>query len=152
MSPVITTVEPAWALPGARIAILGSHFPLPVEGPPHVLVNSTDARVVAASSRAIRVVVPADVAGGPATVRIDELPGEVGQLDIGRMLAADVHQVDSPAFDRAGRLYVTQSGGRDSKVPIPLFRISREGHREPVPVEIANPTSFALSKLSMSAR
>jgi sugar lactone lactonase YvrE len=141
---VFTAVDPPWALPGARVALIGTHFPLPSEGPPHVLVDAADARVVAASPRAIRVVVPPDAPGGHATVRVDELPGEIAQLEVARVLTTDVHQVDSPAFDLAGRLYVTQSGGRDTKVPVPLYRIDRAGAREPLAVDIANPTSIAL--------
>jgi sugar lactone lactonase YvrE len=144
VSSLITAVEPAWALPGARVAIHGSHFPLPAEGPPHVLINGADARVVGASPRTIRVLVPTDVETGPATVSIDELPGMSGHFDIGRVLATDVHQVDSPAFDRSGRLYATHSGGRDTKVPVPLHRFTREGIRQSLAVEIANPTSLAL--------
>jgi len=140
----VTTIDPPWALPGARVAILGSHFPLPSEGPPHVLIEGLDARVVAASSRVIRVVVPPDAAGGSASVRFDELPGETARLEVGRVLTTDVHQVDSPAFDRLGRLYVTQSGGRDTKVPVPLYRVGRDGTREPLAVEVANPTSLAV--------
>lgn len=144
MSALVTSVEPPWALPGGRVAILLSgHLPLPSDGPPHVLIDTADARVVGVSSRAIRVVVPSDVTGGRSTVRFDELPGESVQLEVGRLFATDVHQVDSPAFDRAGRLVVTHSGGRDTKAAVPLYRISRDGTREPLAVEIANPTSVA---------
>jgi DNA-binding beta-propeller fold protein YncE len=108
-----------------------------------VLVGARDARVVAASSQAIRLIVPAESEGGTTTVRIDELPGEVAHVEIGRVLATGVHQVDSPVFDEAGRLYVTQSGGRETRVPVPLYRIGRDGVREPLAVEIANPTSLA---------
>jgi sugar lactone lactonase YvrE len=41
-------------------------------------------------------------------------------------------------------LCVTHSGGRDTKVPVPLYRVARDGTREPLAVEIANPTSLAL--------
>jgi len=143
VAAVLTTVDPSWALPGGRVALVGAHFPLPPDGPPHVLVAGGDARVVAASSRTIRVVVPADAVGGHADVRVDELPGAVAPLEIARVVATDVHQVDSPAFDRAGRLYATQSGGRETKVPVPLFRIGPDGAREPLAVDIANPTSLA---------
>ena len=78
-------------------------------------------------------------------IRVDELPGEIGHVEIARVFATDVHQVDSPVFDRDGRLYVTQSGGRDNKVPVPMFRLSRDGAREPLAVDIANPTSLALA-------
>jgi len=40
--------------------------------------------------------------------------------------------VDSPAFDAQGRLYVTQSGARDTKSPIPLYRMGADAVREAV--------------------
>src|SRR5262245_57846643 len=60
------------------------------------------------------------------------------------MLTSGVHQVDSPAFDRKGRLYLTHSGSRDTKVAVPLYRVDHQGVREPIAVEIGNPTSLAL--------
>ena len=77
-------------------------------------------------------------------IRIDELLGETTSIEVARTLATGVHQVDSPAFDTQGRLYVTQSGSRDTKVPVPLYRIGLDGVREPLAVEVANPTSVAL--------
>ena len=117
---------------------------MPPDGPPHVLVGSRDAHVVAASHRSVRLTIPPDVEGGTVAVRIDELPGETAYLEIARALASGLHQVDSPAFDRFGRLYCTVSGGRGTKVPVPLYRLGPDGIREPVAVELANPTSLAL--------
>lgn len=77
-------------------------------------------------------------------VRIDELPGESGVVDVARVLTTGVHQVDSPLFDRQGRLYATHSGERDARVAVPLYRVGHDGVREPISVEIANPTSLAL--------
>jgi len=143
VSAVITTVQPRWAVPGGRVRISGTLLPVGVDGPPHVLVGRHDARVVAASHTAVRFVVPAASEGGTTAVRIDELPGETAYLEIARTLTTGVHQVDNPAFDGLGRLYVTQSGGRGSKVPVPLYRVSADGAREPLAVDIANPTSLA---------
>jgi sugar lactone lactonase YvrE len=131
-------------VPGGRIAIFGAHLPLPADGPPHALVGPHDARIVAASHDAIRLVVPVEAEGGTMPVRLDELAGETAYVEVARVFATGVHQVDSPAFDAAGRLCVTQSGGRDTKVPVPLYRISRDGVREPLAVAISNPTSLAL--------
>jgi sugar lactone lactonase YvrE len=144
VAQVISDVRPGWAVPGGRIAIVGVHLPLPADGPPHVLVGADDAQVVAASHSMVRLVVPPGSEGGTLSVRIDELPGETAYIDVARPLATDVHQVDSPAFDRKGRLYATHSGGRDSKAPVPLYRIGADGTREPLEVEIPNPTSLAL--------
>ena len=65
-------------------------------------------------------------------------------IEVARTLTTGLHQVDNPAFDGVGRLYATQSGGPGTKVPAPLYRVTRDGIREPVAIEIANPTSIAL--------
>lgn len=138
------TVEPSRALPGARVAVTGTHLPLPPEGLPHVLVGAADARVVAASPHRVRIVVPPDTEGGTLPVRIDECISEPAWLQVGRTLVSDVHMVDSPVFDREGRLYVTHSGSRDARPSVPLYRISHDGAKEALAIEIGNPTSLAL--------
>jgi sugar lactone lactonase YvrE len=144
VTQVITAVHPRWAVPGARVAVTGVHLPMPTDGPPHVLIGTHGAHVVAASKQGIRFIVPLDAEGGSMPIRIDELLGDAMPLEVARTLANGVHQVDSPVFDRQGRLYVTQSGSRDTKVPVPLYRIGLDGVREPLAVEVANPTSLAL--------
>jgi sugar lactone lactonase YvrE len=136
-------LQPAWALPGARVYLTSTHLPSPIDGPPRVFVGDDEARVIAASSRGIRFVVPPGSSGGTLTVRIEGAPDDGAPLLVGRMLTTDIHQVDSPLFDDAGRLYVTHSGGRDTHVPVPLYRIGSDGVREPLAVEIPNPTSLA---------
>jgi sugar lactone lactonase YvrE len=141
---VISSVRPGWVVPGARVTVEGTHLPVPADGPPHVLVGALDAHVVGASHRALRIRVPAEAEGGTAAIRIDELPGESAFVEVARPITAGVHQVDSPAFDQAGRLWVTHSGNRGSKAPVPLYRIGPDEVRHPVHVEISNPTSLAL--------
>ncbi len=136
--------DPVRAVPGARVAIRATHLPLPIDGLPHVLVGEKDARVVAASPRGVTIVIPADADPGEQIVRIDEIPGVSGRIIVGAVFATDVHQVDSPVFDRDGRLYVTRSGSRDAKPQVPLFRIGRNGVKTPLPVAIGNPTSLAI--------
>jgi sugar lactone lactonase YvrE len=152
---VISALRPGWAVPGAPVSIEGVHLPVPPGGAPHVLVGGSDAHVLSASHRALRMVVPPDAEGGTLAVRIDELPGETIYLQVAAVLASGVHQVDNPAFGADGRLYCTMSGGRDTKAAVALYRISREGGREPIAVDIANPTSQALGpdgRLYISSR
>jgi sugar lactone lactonase YvrE len=152
---VISALKPAWAVPGAAVTIEGVHLPVPADGPPHVLVGTKDAHVVAASHSSLTITVPDDAEPGSAPVRIDELPGETAYLEIGRPYASGVHQVDNPAFGSDGLLYCTVSGGRGSKSAVPLFRIGRDGARQPLPVDIANPTSLAVGpdgRLYVSSR
>jgi sugar lactone lactonase YvrE len=140
----ITEIRPAWAVPGARVTIVGAHLPLPAEGPPHVLMGGEDAHVVAASPHRIQVAVPPAAGGGMTSVHIDELPGQTAYLEVGRALITGIHQVDNPLFDARGQLYATESGTRGNRVAAPLFRVSAEGTRDPLKVDIANPTSLAL--------
>lgn len=131
-------------MPGARVTLLGARLPVPPDGPPQVTVAGREARVASASSQAITVVVPEDVPGGPQPVRVTGVTGESLMLDVARVVATDVHQVDSPLCDAGGSLYVTHSGGRESKAPVPMYRVRPDGTREPLGVEIANPTSLAM--------
>ena len=144
MAAVISSVRPGWVVPGGRVTVTGAHLPLPADGPPHVLVGAHDARVLGASRSHIRLTVPAAAEGGTTAVRIDELPGETAYVEVARQLATGLHQVDSPAFDAESRLYVTHSGGRDTKVPVSLYRLGRDGVREPLAIDLPNPTSIAL--------
>ena len=42
-----------------------------------------------------------------------------------------LHQVDNPAFDREGNLYVTFSGSRGQEAPVSIYVVRRNGSREP---------------------
>jgi sugar lactone lactonase YvrE len=140
---VTVSVHPQWALPGSSVLVRGRDLPVGSDGPPLARVAGHDAHVLAASARRVRVVVPAEVDGGPAEVRVDGVTDGLW-VEVASVLATGLHQVDSPAFDRDGRLYVTQSGGPGSKVSVPIYRLTRDGIREPVAVEVANPTGLAL--------
>ena len=61
-----------------------------------------------------------------------------------RRFATGLHQVDNPAFDRDGNLYVTYSGTRGQQVPVSIFRVRPDGTREPFCTGLVNPTSMAL--------
>lgn len=140
--PVLSTIRPKGAVPGGRVTLIGTHLPVPADGPPHVSIGGQAARVVSASSRAIGVLVP-EVAGGPLPVRVTELPSETLVLDVATVLTTGMHQVDSPVCDANGFVYLTHSGGRDTKAPVSMYRVGPDGVREPIAVDIANPTSMA---------
>jgi sugar lactone lactonase YvrE len=136
-------ISPRWAAPGGRLTLDGGPFPPGVDGPPHVSIGGHPAHVLTASAHRLRVIVPHGPSGD-ADVLVEGSDRVVGTVRVAAPLATGIHQVDSPAFDGLGRLYATQSGGRGVNVPVPLYRIDRQGAREPVAVAIHNPTSIAL--------
>ena len=107
----ITAVDPLWAVEGGRVTIGGSDFSLEPQ-PPEVRLRRGRAPVAHASRQSLTVIVPAGLDGGRTPVRVDSAPGETAYVEIGAPMATGVHQVDNPAFDHEGNLYVTFSGSR----------------------------------------
>lgn len=140
----ITRVAPLKAVDGGTLLVEGEH--LPYDPPPRVTIGDAEAHVSIASPRHLRIIVPAELEGGEMPLRVDAISGGAVLVDIGRTLATGLHQVDSPVFDRDGNLYATFSGSRDNRVPVTLFRVRRDGVREPIRVDIPNPTSLAIAR------
>jgi sugar lactone lactonase YvrE len=128
---------------GGRVTIHGNGFPVDRPNLPDVTIGEAAARPVYASSSTIAVLVPSGLDGGRTAVRLADVPGETALLEVGTPLATGLHQVDNPAFDRDGNLYVTYSGTRGQEVPVSIFRVSPTGRRESYVSGIVNPTSMA---------
>lgn len=149
----ITGVRPLWAVAGGWLTISGENFS--VDPLPEVRIGSSPARVLAASSRELKLAVPPSLEGGRMPIRLESAPGESALVEIGAPLATGLHQVDNPAFDREGNLFVTFSGARGQQVPVSIYIVRPDGSREPFVVEIPNPTSLAfdpLGQLHVSSR
>jgi len=155
MSSRVTAVRPLRAIEGGRLTIEGSGFP--IDGPrlPEVHLGGARARVVYASPTVLSVIVPGGLDGGPTDVRVEGVLGETLFVDVGGSFATGLHQVDNPAFDRSGNLYVTFSGTRGQQVPVSIFRVRPNGTRETFSSGIVNPTSMAFDpegRLHVSSR
>ena len=141
----VASVRPLWAIEGGLVRIEGERFPLE-PSLPHVRVGPARARLRHASSSVLTVLIPEGLEGGTTAIRIDELPGETAFVEIGAPLVTGVHQVDSPAYDRHGNLFVTFSGSRGQQAPVAIFVVRPNGTREPFVSEVPNPTSLAFDR------
>jgi streptogramin lyase len=149
----ITGVRPLWAVAGGWLTVQGEGFS--VDPLPEVRIGSAPVRVLAASSREMRLAVPGSLEGGRMPVRIESAPGETLFVEIGVPLATGLHQVDNPVFDTEGNLFVTFSGARGQQVPVSIFIVRRDGTRQPFVSELPNPTSLAFDhsgRLHVSSR
>ena len=140
--PTISSVRPLRVVEGGRITIHGSAFPS--DRLQTIPLGDTPARVAFASSRRLVVTVPEDVEGGPTPVKIPGAPGETAYVSVGAKWATGLHQVDNPVFDAHGNLFVTYSGSRGQEAPVSIFRVTRDGTREPFASGIVNATSMAI--------
>ena len=142
--PGIAAVHPLWAVEGGLVTVSGSGFP--VDPLPEVKIGGSAARLVRASSQALAAVVPGGLDGGRTSIRVDGLTGETAFVEVGAPLATGLHQVDNPAFDAEGNLYVTFSGARGQESPVSVFIVRPDGSREPFVSGLPNPTSLALGR------
>jgi len=142
------SLEPSWALPGARVTVRGASFD--VRGPqlPAVTVGQREARVVMASTTRLTFLVPVDDAVGVQRVRVAGHDGEA-ELVVGRTIATEVHQVDSPVIDSDGSVFLTNSGARGHRVPVSVFRVPPGGAREDYLSDIVNATSLVFDPLGL---
>jgi sugar lactone lactonase YvrE len=144
-SPVLTALDPLRVIDGGRLWLRGVGLPVPAAAEEMCLVGGRPARVLFAASDRMAVETPAGLAGGPTEVKVPWLPGATLFVEVGTPLATGLHQVDSPAIDAAGRLFVTYSGTRGQQAPVSIFRVVGRGAREPFVTGIVNATSLAFS-------
>jgi sugar lactone lactonase YvrE len=159
MFPRVAAVHPLWAIEGGRVSIEGTDFPVDEPTLPEVRIGDALARLVFASPTRLTAIVPSGLEGGRASVRVGVPPVDVAQgapsvsrggetafIDLASPLATGLHQVDNPAFDADGNLYVTYSGMRGQQVPVSIFRVRPNGTRETFSSGIVNPTSMAIDR------
>jgi sugar lactone lactonase YvrE len=142
-SSTITGVQPLWGVEGGRITLSGRGFEVDPELP-EVTFAGVAARIATATSSALSVIVPPGLEGGRTPVRVSSAQGETAYVEIGAPVAAGVHQVDNPVFDRDGNLFVTYSGTRGQQAPVSIYVVKPDGSREPFVTNVPNPTSMAM--------
>jgi len=141
----ITAVQPLWTIEGGRVTVLGEHFPME-PGPPGVTIGGAGAHVAFASSRSLTATMPAGLEGGRTPIRVEGAEGETAFIEVGVPLATGLHQVDNPAFDPSGNLYVTFSGSRGQQPPVSVYKVGADGARVPFVSDLSNATSLAFDR------
>lgn len=140
----VTAVQPYKAIEGGRVAVDGTAL-LGAASVPEVRIDGHVARVVYASSTRIVVIVPTGIVeSGPVPVRISGVAGETAYVQVAAPFATGLYQVDSPACDGRGNVYLTYSGTRGQQVPVSVFRVRPDGTRETFVTGIVNATSMAI--------
>ena len=154
-APTLTGLDPLHVIEKGRLWLRGSHLPLPLTPDETCTVGGRPARVVFAAPDRVAVEIPSGLDGGRTEVKVPWLPGATLYVDVGGSLATGLHQVDNPAVDAEGRVYVTYSGSRGQQAPVSIFRVAPGGAREPFVSGIVNATSMAFSpdgRLYVSSR
>jgi len=144
--PTLTALDPIRVIEGGRLWLRGSGLPVPSGHDEACTIGGEPARVVFAAPDRIAVEVPKGLEGGRTEVKVPWLPGATLFVEVGTPAATGLHQVDSPAIDAEGRIYVTYSGTRGQQAPVSVFRVAPGGPREPFVTGIVNVTSMVFGK------
>ena len=151
----LSATEPLRVIEGGRLWLRGSGLPVPTSREELCTIGGLPARAVFAAPDRMAVEVPAGLEGGRTELKVPWLPGATLFVEIGTSLATGFHQVDNPAIDDDGRVYVTYSGARGQQAPVSVFRVAAGGPREAFVSGIVNATSMAFGpdrRLYVSSR
>ena len=143
MAGTISHVSPRAACDHGRVVVHGTGFELGRPVGPDVRFGDVAAHVNAVRPTRLVVTLPADLPGGPVPVTVDGAEGSA-IVEVGAVISRGLHQVDNPAVDSAGRIYLTYSGSRGEQVPVSIFRINPDGTRESFVAGLVNPTSMTI--------
>jgi sugar lactone lactonase YvrE len=67
-----------------------------------------------------------------------------GTLQVGEVVADELHPVSNPVVDDKGNVFVTYSGTRGEKVPFSVFMVTPDGSKQSFLGDIINPTGLAI--------
>jgi sugar lactone lactonase YvrE len=143
--PQIDGVTPGAAIPGGDVFIRGKGFAATNGTRPTVRFGGEEASLMMWSDDLLVARVPEGAAAG---VRIETERGQspVFPLALGQPIADNLHPVANPAVDSEGNIYVTFSGQRGQKVPVPLYKITPDYAVKPLTLQLTNPTGLAIDR------
>jgi len=144
--PRIDAIQPAAALPGGELRIVG-HGLRPAElRRPLVRFGNIEASVVISSHDFVVARVPEGATSGPVTVAADGQVSNPFHVKVAVPIADNLHPVTSPAIDHEGNIYVTFSGSRGQKVPVAIYKIDTNYNVKPFITEMMNATAIAFDR------
>jgi sugar lactone lactonase YvrE len=145
-NPRIESVQPSAAIPGGEVTIRGSGFTQRNGSRPTVTFGSSPGSLLLSSDDYLIARVPDGAAGGIVKVATAHAESQPHRMSLGIQIADNLHPVANPAVDAEGNIYVTFSGQRGQKVPVPLYKITPNYLVKPYVTELMNPTGLAIGK------
>lgn len=145
-TPRIESVTPAAVIPGGEVAIRGSGFAQRNGARPTVLFGASEGSLLLSSDNYLVARVPEGASGGAVKVATPVAESKAHKISMGVQIADNLHPVANPAVDGEGNIFVTFSGQRGQKVPVPLYKITPNYLVKPYVTELTNPTGLAVGK------
>ena len=142
-NPFIEAIEPAAALPGGEVRIIGKALKPPRLARPEVSFTGVSGSIVVSSEDFVIARVPYGAHSGQVTIQTNGHVSNAREIKIAQPLAENLHPVANPALDLEGNIYVTYSGGRGQKVPVSIYKIDTDYNVKPFLTDLMNATGMA---------
>jgi sugar lactone lactonase YvrE len=144
--PRIDSVEPAFAMPGGEVKLIGQALAPHNLERPQVQFGDTSASVIVGSDNFVIARVPHDVASAKVSILVNGVASNERMVRVAMPIAENLHPVTNPAIDAEGSLYVTFSGPRGQKVPVAIYKIDTNYTVRPFLNDMMNPTGMAFDR------
>lgn len=144
--PHIEQILPGAAIAGGEIQIRGQGFCCDGQRRPQVKFGGVEATLLVSSDQYLVARVPAGAVSGEIVVANDKHSSNPAPVEIGVVIAENMHPVANPAIDRAGNIFVTFSGSRGQKVPVGIYKIDTNYNVKSFVSDVMNPTGLAFDR------
>jgi len=144
--PHIEAIDPAWALPGGEVRIVGRGLRPKELRQPEVRFGDVDASVVVSAEQFLVARVPEGASSGDVVVAINGHRSNSREVRVAVPVAENLHPVANPAVDDEGNVYATLSGTRGQKSPVAIYCIDAASEVKPFVSDLMNPTGLAFGR------
>ena len=144
--PHIEAIDPAWALPGGEVRIVGRGLRPKELRQPEVRFGDVDASVVVSAEQFLVARVPEGASSGDVVVAINGHRSNSREVRVAVPIAENLHPVANPAVDDEGNVYATFSGTRGQKSPVAIYCIDAASEVKPFVSDLMNPTGLAFGR------
>lgn len=144
--PHIESIEPAFAMPGGEVKLIGRSLAPHDLQRPRVQFGETSAPVIIGTDNFVVARVPNDIASSKVSIHVNGRASNERMVRVAMPIAENLHPVTNPAIDHEGNLFVTFSGERGQKSPVAIYKVDTNYTVKPFLNEMMNPTGMAFDR------
>ncbi len=143
--PHLERLQPRAALPGGSFEATGTHLLGGTHAEvPRVFFGETEGGVDLLRPNRIQVRVPATTVAGELSLRYATVHSNSLRANIAVPMADELHMISNPAADAEGNVFAMVSGPRGTRVPVAIYRITRDLQVRPFVRDLLNVSALAI--------
>ncbi len=144
-TPHLDSLRPLAALPGGAFEVTGTDLVAAADPKvPHAFFGETEGSLDLLRPTRAQVRVPEGAIVSELFLQYSQGESNALRANIAISMAEDLHMISNPAVDGDGNLYAMVSGPRGTRVPVAIYRISRDLQLRPFVRDLLNVSALAV--------